>query len=110
MLCLALGTPETMAEYEYNAEEIDAEEDGGERVRACQIGPASHSQLHRSLDSFCQRAHHIITNKHCFPQKYTPTRDNVIFLIDVQQSMFQEAGLKDTEVRVGCPAHSFVSL
>lgn len=32
-------------------------------------------------------------------QEYIPTRDNVIFLIDVQQSMFQEAGLKDTEVR-----------
>ena len=37
-----------MAEYEYNAEEIDAEEDGGERVRACQIGPASPSQPDRS--------------------------------------------------------------
>ena len=48
------------------------------------------------------------TNRHCFSQEFTPTRDNVIFLIDVQHSMFQEAGLKDTEVRLDCSAHSLL--
>ncbi|EIE22641.1 ATP-dependent DNA helicase ii [Coccomyxa subellipsoidea C-169] len=49
-----------MADYDYNADDVDAEEEGFER-------------------------------------EFIPTRDNVIFLIDVQHSMFEGAGLKDTE-------------
>ncbi|CAL8470635.1 g10177 [Coccomyxa elongata] len=49
-----------MADYNYDAEDVDADEEGFER-------------------------------------EFIPTRDNVVFLIDVQHSIFESAGLKDTE-------------
>ena len=32
-------------------------------------------------------------------QEWLPSRDNVVFLIDAQAAMFEEAGLKNTPVR-----------
>ncbi len=39
-------------------------------------------------------------------QEFIPTRDNVVFLIDAQHSMFESAGLKDTEVSAGATLSS----
>jgi hypothetical protein len=51
-----------------------------------------------------------IQHQFAVAQEYTPTKDNVVFLIDAQASMFQPAGLNDVEVppaATGCPFHSF---
>ena len=41
-----------------------------------------------------------MTEDHIMLQEWLPSRDNVVFLIDAQAAMLEEAGLKDTPVSI----------
>lgn len=79
-----------MSDFDYNADDVDDEEDGFDRVSFHgPDGDSDHSELHSGSQLSAVVLH---------VQDFIPTRDNVIFLIDVQQSMFEKAGLKHVEV------------
>lgn len=84
-----------MAELEYNPDEIDGDEDGQERVSCKFIPNADLNKRTCSLIWVLPPAHMVA---HVMMQEWLPSRDNVVFLIDAQAAMFEDAGLKDMPV------------
>lgn len=81
-----------MGDFDYNPDEIDAEEEGHVPVSlsgiTTQIMPGNRSVWTIICDIFLDFS----------LQEYAPTRDNVIFLIDAHSPMFENAGLRNAEV------------